>query len=297
MSFLFSNQTDKHLKYISAEKIFPNPHQPRKNFDEESIRALADSISKYGIIQPISVRQKDGNYELVAGERRLRAARMCGLSEIPCVVIKASEKKSAEMAMIENIQRKNLDIFEEAEAIEKLLAKSECTQAQLAGSLSMSQSALANKLRILRYTAEQREMIRRFGLGERHARAILRLPPEKRTECINYAGRCEMSANELEIHVDKILYANLLRDDTGKKRSRRREPLPPAVPDEAPKDSAPIRTILIGDLSLFFNSLSRSLEMLDKAGFDTRMEKREVGDEVRLSIVLRNVKNKEKNDI
>ncbi len=295
MSFLFSTKSDTQLKYIPAEKIFPNPHQPRKNFDEESIRALADSISKYGIIQPISVRQKDGSYELVAGERRLRAARLCGLSEIPCVVIKASEKKSAEMAMIENIQRKNLDIFEEAEAIEKLLAKSECTQAQLAGSLSMSQSALANKLRILRYTAEQREMIRRFGLGERHARAILRLPPEKRTECISYAGRCEMSANELEIHVDKILYANILRDDGVKRRTRRKNAVPEPV-DEPSKDTSPIRTILIGDLSLFYNSLSRSLEMLDKAGFDTKMQKEEQGDEVRLSIILKNVKRKEKND-
>ena len=129
MSLFFNiSKQDKRLVNLPIEKITPNPMQPRKYFDENAIHSLADSIMKYGIIQPVSVRINEGKYELVAGERRLRAAKIAGLSEIPCIILKAGEKKSAYIAMTENLQRCDLDIFEEAEAIEHLLNCTSCTQ-------------------------------------------------------------------------------------------------------------------------------------------------------------------------
>ena len=180
MSLFFNNsKNDRVLKKLPVEKIAPNPYQPRKYFDENAINSLAESISRYGVIQPISVRQTSDGYELVAGERRLRAARVAGLSEIPCIIIKAGEKSSAQLAITVNLQRCDLDIFEEAQALERLLSAANMTQSQLALELCMSQSAVANKLRLLRLDENTRQIVRKHGLSERHARALLRVPPEK----------------------------------------------------------------------------------------------------------------------
>lgn len=285
MSLFFNpTKSDRQLRKLPVEKILPNPMQPRKHFDEDAINSLADSIARYGVIQPVSVRVRDGKYELVAGERRLRAARIAGLTEIPCIIIRAGEKRSAEIAMVENLQRSDLDIFEEAEAIERLLAAGDCTQAQLAEKLSMSQSAIANKLRLLRFSAEQRKLIRAGKLSERHARALLRVPPEKRSEAIQKVTDDGMSVSCAEEYIDSIVCAKLVDRELDKSR-KKAEPAPKqTAASPAPK---PIRTVLIGDLTLFYNSIERSLSMLRSAGFDADFTKDETEDGVKLFITLK----------
>ena len=163
------------IHQIEVLKIAPNPNQPRKVFNEESIIKLADSISQYGIIQPLTVRKIGEGYELVAGERRLRAAKELGFTHVPCVIVSINESKSAEISIIENLIREDLNIFEQAEAIESLIDLYGLTQEQIAAKLSNSQSFIANKLRLLRYNNQERDLILRNGLTERHARALLRV--------------------------------------------------------------------------------------------------------------------------
>lgn len=289
--FSVSLKNDDRLKKLQVDKIMPNPMQPRKSFEREAINSLASSIAKYGIIQPISVRMCDGRYELVAGERRLRAAKMAGLTEIPCIVIQAGERRSAEIALVENLERCDLDIFEEAEAIEKLLRISPCTQSVLAERLSMSQSALANKLRLLRFDEPQRSLIRKYKLTERHARTLLRVPPENRTKLIKKIGEKALSVSAADELVDRFLCGEMIKKTLDKKEKNDINQ-DDALPQENEK---PIRTVLIGDLTLFYNSLERSLSLLRCAGFETdfRRDEKQNG-EVCLSITLR--KTGEKSD-
>ncbi len=170
-----STITKSEIMQISVSKIIPNPNQPRKFFAEDGILRLADSIKQHGIIQPLVVRQCGEYYELIAGERRLRAAKELGLDTVPCVISDINEEKSAEVSIIENIIREDLSIFEQASAIEALIDTYNLTQEQVAEKLSVSQSFVANKLRLLRYNNEEREIILQNNLSERHARAILRI--------------------------------------------------------------------------------------------------------------------------
>ncbi len=285
MSLFFNTANkDKRLVKLPINKILPNPMQPRKVFDEDAINSLAESIAKYGLIQPISVRINEGKYELVAGERRLRAAKIAGYTEIPCIIIRAGDRKSAYIAITENMQRCDLDIFEEAEAIERLLACGNCTQSALAESLSMSQSAIANKLRLLRFEPEQRELIRKYRLSERHARAILRVPPDKRSEAAEKIGSEGMSVTVAEEYIDSLVCNGIVKKQLAKKNVKK------APPDEVQihqEEKKPIRTFLIGDLSIFYNSLERSLSILKSAGYDASFEKTEENSEVRIAITLK----------
>ena len=298
MSLFFNTaKSDRQLKKLPIEKILPNPMQPRKHFDEDAINSLADSIAKYGIIQPVSVRIHDGKYELVAGERRLRAARIAGYTEIPCIIIRAGERRSAYLSITENLQRCDLDMFEEAEAIERLMVTGNCTQSALAESLSMSQSALANKLRLLRFDAEQRNIIRKYHLSERHARALLRVPPEKRIEAAEKIGFEAMSVTAAEEYIDKVVCTRLVENEFSKNNSAAETKhkvkkenvnnVSRTADTESSFEQKPIRTVLIGDLTLFYNSLERSLSMLRNAGFAAELEKTENNGEVRLSIILK----------
>lgn len=160
---------------VEIKDIRPNPHQPRMDFADNEIVALAESISHNGILQPLSVRRIGDKYELIAGERRLRAAKLCGFRAIPCIVHEISERHSAILALVENIQRQDLSFFEEAAAIEKLITYYGMTQEDAASKLGKAQSTIANKLRLLRLTQPERDLIMKFSLTERHARALLRL--------------------------------------------------------------------------------------------------------------------------
>ena len=147
--------------YLSIDKIRPNPAQPRRYFDEKSLNELSQSILRYGILQPLTVRRGAQGYELIAGERRLRAARLAGLREVPCLLARADEENSSLLALIENLQRRDLHWFEEAEALSRLISTYGLSQEQAAERLGKSQSAIANKLRLLRLSPECVELLRR----------------------------------------------------------------------------------------------------------------------------------------
>ena len=160
---------------IETSKISPNPNQPRKTFTDDAIIKLADSIRQYGMIQPITVRKVGESYEIISGERRLRAAKELGMECVPCVIMDINEERSAEISIIENLIREDLNIFEQAQAIETLIDTYNLTQEEIARKLSNSQSFVANKLRLLRLSKAEREIILKNNLTERHARALLRV--------------------------------------------------------------------------------------------------------------------------
>ena len=167
------------VRYIPINDIRPNPQQPRRRFDSESLQELAASIAAYGILQPLTVRQQGAVYELVAGERRWRAARIAGLRQVPCLLARVDEEDAALLALIENLQRRDLDCWEEAEALSRLIARYGLSQEEAARRLGRSQPAVANKLRLLRLPDSVRQFLQENGLTERHARALLRLGTEE----------------------------------------------------------------------------------------------------------------------
>ncbi|ACM61807.1 ParB family chromosome partitioning protein [Caldicellulosiruptor bescii] len=173
---------EKEIYYIEdvpIEKILPNPYQPRVNFDERLIEELAVSIKTYGLLQPIIVRKKGEYYYLIAGERRLRACKHLGYSKIKAVVINVTDIESAILALIENIQRQDLDFFEEAQGYKQLSDEFGLTQVEIAKRVGKTQSAIANKIRLLQLPADIRWVIREHGLSERHARALLKLESQE----------------------------------------------------------------------------------------------------------------------
>lgn len=248
---------------VKTSMIHPNPSQPRQDFDDGGIMRLAESIMRYGILQPLTVRivmtpcDADGNctryYELIAGERRLRAAKIAGLREVPCIIISADDRRSAELALIENLQREDLNIFEEAEAIQSLIRIYSFTQEQAATALGISQSAVANKLRLMKLTAEEKELIIKNSLTERHARAVLKLSDaDKRYRILAEAAKKSLNVSETEALVDRYF-----RDS-----------------DEE-QEKAGKRTVIIKDIRLFYNTLDKAIDTIEKAGIGVAKEKRE----------------------
>ena len=166
---------------LPVYKVEPNPEQPRREFDEEELQALADSISVHGVIQPLTVREMpSGYYQIIAGERRWRAARMAGLSDVPVVVIEADDRKAMELALIENLQRQDLNVVEEALGYQALIQEYGLTQEETAERVGKSRSAVANTLRLLTLSPEVLEKLKTGQLTAGHARAILSLKSEKK---------------------------------------------------------------------------------------------------------------------
>lgn len=195
------------INYISTEKILPNVYQPRKFFDEESIDELAQSINVYGIIQPLSVRRiGEEVYELVAGERRLRAAKKIGLMQVPAVIIDISDKDSAVISLLENLQRENLNFLEEAEAYFNLIKDHEFTQEQLSTIIGKKQSTIANKIRLLRLNSSIRKSILDNNLTERHARALLKLPnPQIQSKILSTVIKKSLNVKNTEELIERQL--------------------------------------------------------------------------------------------
>ena len=165
--------------FLPVRSIRPNPAQPRKVFEQTGLQELAASILQHGILQPLSVRRVGTSYELIAGERRLRAAKIAGLEEVPCLLMSMDEGQSGIAALVENLQRRDLDFIEEAEGLSRLMQLGGLSQEQAALRVGKSQSAVANKLRLLRHSPAVLEALRTAGLTERHARALLKLPQEE----------------------------------------------------------------------------------------------------------------------
>ena len=176
---IFTGKNDNKISEIPIIKIRPNKAQPRKLFSEDELKSLSRSIAENGILQPVTVRKISATeYELVAGERRLRASALAGLKKVPCIIVKCTDKESAVYALLENLQRADLGIFEEARGISRLIRRYGLTQEQAAEKLGKTQSTIANKLRLLRLSSEEQEWIEKSGLSERHARALLKLDNE-----------------------------------------------------------------------------------------------------------------------
>lgn len=241
------------IKKLPLHLILPNPNQPRRSFCQDSIRDLADSIRRYGIIQPITVRRKkDGTYELVAGERRLRAAALAGLLKVPAIVRDMDDDDSAIVSLMENVQRENLDFMEEASAYREILAGCFITQEELAKRIGKSQSFVANKIRLLRLPRSVQEVIRDSSLTERHARAILRLTSEENQL---YAARriadLRLGVKQSEELVDKILKKGIT---------------------ERPCDKKPKS---ISDVRVFFKTISRAVDLMNEKGIEASAQKDE----------------------
>lgn len=210
------------ITYIAPDMILPNLYQPRKFFDEEAIDELAQSIKAYGIIQPLSVRRMSNErYELVAGERRLRAAKKLGLKEVPAIIVDITDKESAAIALLENLQREDLNYMEEAEAYFNLIKEHGYTQEQLAEVIGKKQSTIANKLRLLKLSHEVRVKLLESKLTERHARALLKLPDEAlQIKILEVVIKKSLNVKKTEELVEKELL-KLSKDEVaadGKKR-------------------------------------------------------------------------------
>ena len=242
--------------FLTARSIRPNPAQPRKIFREEALEELAESIRQHGILQPLSVRRVENSYELIAGERRLRAAQKAGLTEIPCIIMTMDEKESGMAAMVENLQRQDLDFIEEARGISRLMEQWGFSQDQAARILGKSQSAVANKLRILRHSPAVLASIREGGLTERHARALLKLPTEsEKLEVISDIIRLGMSVAKTESYIDQRLTAK---------------------PDKPPKPS----------VHAFLNNLNQALARIQLSGISAISERRETESQIVLTITI-----------
>ena len=251
-----NKKTENKILLIPQGDILPNPNQPRRRFDYDELEGLAQSIRANGILQPLLVRHlDDGKYELVAGERRLRAARLIGLTKLPCIVNEISESESAVFAVIENLQRSNLDYFEEAEAIALLMSDYRLSQEELCKRLGKAQSTISNKLRLLKLSEEMRYRISRAGLTERHARTLLSLTDEvQRARALSIIIDRHLTVSESESLVEQMLRKN-----------------------EAPK-----RQILKGfkDIRIFINTLNNAVDTIRRAGIDADSIKTETDEYV-----------------
>lgn len=234
--------------------IRPNPNQPRHFFDHDSLKELSESIRQYGVIQPITVRKmRDGTYELVAGERRLKACGLAGMLKIPALIIEMEDEDSAIVALAENIQRQNLSFMEEATAYCELIRKSGITQEELAKKLGKTQSAIANKIRLLKLPSVVRELIADNKLTERHARALLRLDTEdKQLYVLKRAIDYSFNVKQTEALVDKVLRFGIPTEKEEKK------PLNP-----------------MKDIRVFFKTVSRAVSMMNENGIDATAVKDE----------------------
>ena len=219
MNIMAKRRSIRNVSYVPVEEIVPGPLQPRQHFSREGLEELRDSIAQHGVLQPLTVRQKGERFELIAGERRLRAARMAGLTEVPCILMDVDMESSGVIALIENIQRRDLDYVEEAEGIHQLIRLFGLSQEQTARRLGKSQSAVANKLRLLRLPRDVLERARAEGLTERHARALLRLEdPEAQKAALEEIIRADLTVAKTEAYIDALLGAAAKKEEGRKKK-------------------------------------------------------------------------------
>lgn len=250
---LFQTSMSKVMQ-IQIKKIAANPNQARVYFKEEELTSLAESIKQNGILQPLSVRKISyDTFELIAGERRLRAAVLAGLDTVPCIIVNVDDKQSAVFCLLENLQRQDLGFFEEAEGISALMGIYQMTQQQIAEKLGKNQSTIANKLRLLKLTPEERKLISVNQLTERHARALLALATEEeRKRILMLAIEKKMNVAEME---------KLIELQGIKQQKQRKKPV-----------------IILKDVRLFLNTVSHAIETMKQSGISAQEERRETDD-------------------
>lgn len=255
---LFQKQAENVLNNvvnIAVSSIEPNPDQPRTHFDDYSLTQLAVSIQQNGIIQPLTVRKTERGYQLIAGERRLRAAKLVNLDYVPCIVLEREEKQSAVIAILENIQRDNLNFLEEAAAIKKLIEHYGLTQEEAASKLGIAQSTVANKLRLLRLSENDKMLVLKYGLNERQARAIIRLPDCKREKAVNEIYQRQLNSVQTDRYVESLI-------------SEYEE-------EQKPKAKIINKTNPYNVIGLYLNGFNKAVDAMKSAGIHCDLEKRE----------------------
>lgn len=251
----------RHMKNIKIEDIFPDENSQRKYFDEYELCRLKDSIKENGLINPLTVRKNGAGYILIAGERRLRAAKMAGMKRVPCIVYNADDMTSSFFFVVENLQRTNLTIFEEAEAINRLITEYGLSHCDVAARLGIAQSTLSNKLRILRLAEPVRRRIISARLGERYARALLRVPENSREEVLDYIITGGLSLAQCEAYITGFLNGDVPKATSEKKSA-------------------------ISDLRIFSNSLDRLVKTMVNAGINAKQERTERRDYIEYKIKI-----------
>lgn len=253
------------IVYIAVGDILPNPAQPRKTFEPNALRELAGSISRYGVLQPLSVRRRPGGYELVSGERRLKASKLAGLRDVPCIILDVDDQESSILALVENLQRRDLDFIEEGEGLSKLVTLHGYKQEEVARLVGLSQSAVSNKLRILRLSPELLSLIRDVGLTERHARALLRLETEEdRRAVVDDIIKKSLNVVNTEAYIEVFLQKKGQKDK--------------------PQTNKPV--YVLKDVRLFLNTLSRSMNMMQLSGINARCGRDDTEEEIVLTISI-----------
>lgn len=258
---LFQRSGRQQIMRLPVDSIHPNPHQPRRHFDPDALRELSDSVAQAGLLQPLTVRRSpEEGWELIAGERRLRAAKMAGCDTVPCIVMEVSEETSSLLALIENIQRANLDVWEEAFALQTLIREFHLSQEEAGRRVGISQSAVANKLRLLKLPEDVIDGLKQANLSERHARALLRLPNEtQQRRALAHIIRHQLNVANTEAYVDKLCCS-----------------------EKKPREAVPIyRT---RDVRLFLNTINRSLAIMQSAGVPAKCEREETEHDYKLTI-------------
>ncbi len=272
------NGDSSKIVWIATDKIRPNRAQPRIDFESNAALRLADSVKRYGILQPLTVRvienAADGRcFEIIAGERRFRAAVMLQMQSVPCVILEADERKSAELALVENLLRQDLNFFEMAKAIRRLIDSFDLTQEEVAKRLSLTQSAVANKLRLLRYSDQEQQFILTSGLTERHARALLKIPdPDLRKKAAEHVIKWKMNVASAEQYVDRVLCEEKQKAEIEKSLSK------------------PKMKPIIKDIRLFFNSVDHAVDTIKSAGIDISSTRTELEDEYVIEIKVAKAK-------
>ena len=257
------------IVYLRTDELTPNPVQPRKRFDDESLEELSGSIKSYGILNPLTVRLRCGKYELVAGERRLRAAKLAGLEEVPCILIDVNMEDASLIALVENLQRRDLDFIEEALGISQLIRMFGLSQEEAARRIGKSQSAVANKLRLLKLPSDVLESLRQNGLTERHGRALLRLPsPVAQRAALEYIVDNGLTVAATDAYIDALLS----------------EPEEAERKDEEKPEKR--RTFVLKDVRVFLNTLSRSIDLMKQGGIDAGIQREETDDSLILTISI-----------
>ena len=249
--------TSRKVILLPVGSIHPNPMQPRKIFDPAALAELTESIRMYGVLQPLTVRKAaDGSFELVAGERRLRASRAAGLDKVPCILVNVSEQDSGLLALVENLQRQDLDFIEEAEGLRTLTRTYGMSQEEAAKCIGLSQSAVANKLRLLRLSPEVLYLLRERGLSERHARALLRLEnDEQRLEVLSHVLAQDLNVARTEQYIEEYLkQGGPPKGAQGKKKAPR---------------------IVLKDVRIFFNTVTKGLGVMRRNGVQAEYDQAE----------------------
>ena len=266
------------ILYLPVWEIHPNPNQPRTVFSVKGLEELSASTQEHGILQPLTVRRlEDRSYELISGERRLRAAKLARLETVPCILLKADDMESSLLALIENLQRRDLDFVDEALALEQLISTYHLSQEEAARRIGKSQSAVANKLRLLKLSPQVLETLRSHGLTERHGRALLRLSPEQRGQVLDTIIQENLTVSKTEELVDQLLQP----PPTAVEPQPDPEPAPPEKPVPRRKP-----VLLVRDIRLFLNTINHSMEVMRRSGISASCGREESEDAITLTIVI-----------